>query len=138
MKQVFLTEAKKFQAPSTATQDNTPSVSPDTRTVTDGPQSFIASQGKVTVEEEVKLYLNVGCEPGDCSPLDFWKAHQSSYPTLARMARAYLAVPAASVASEKSFSLAERILSDDRLSMTSDNCEAVVCLHSWEKLGFVF
>lgn len=138
LKEIFVKEAIKFEPPSTGTsQDSAASQSPITSTVADGPRSFLASAGKVTVEEEVNLYLNVGREKADCVPLDYWKAHKNTYPTLARMARAYFAVPAASVASEKSFSLGERILSEDRMSMTSDTCQALACLHSWRHFNFM-
>ena len=53
------------------------------------------------------------------------------YPTLSRMARDILAVPASTVASESAFSTGSRVLSDFRSRMTAETVEALVCLQDW-------
>jgi len=55
----------------------------------------------------------------------------AEYPTLSRMARDILAVPASTIASESAFSTGSRVLSDFRSRMTTETVEALVCLQDW-------
>lgn len=77
------------------------------------------------LEEET---LSVGV---DLDILQFWKMHSGTYPTLARMARDILAVPASTVASESAFSCAGRIVSDYRSRLKSETIEALICFQDW-------
>ncbi|WVZ61995.1 hypothetical protein U9M48_011797 [Paspalum notatum var. saurae] len=63
--------------------------------------------------------------------LTWWQMNSSEYPTLSRMARDMLAVPASTVASESAFSTGSRVLSDFRSRMTPETVEALVCLQDW-------
>ena len=63
--------------------------------------------------------------------LQYWKMHSGTYPTLARMARDILAVPASTVASESAFSSAERTVSDYRSRLKSETIEALICFQDW-------
>ena len=45
---------------------------------------------------ELNSYFNSTPEPGTINVLKWWKSHESNYPTLAKMARNYLAIPATS------------------------------------------
>ncbi|GJR78568.1 zinc finger BED domain-containing protein RICESLEEPER 2-like protein [Tanacetum coccineum] len=58
--------------------------------------------------------------------LGFWKAKESMYPVLSRMAMDIISVQATSVASESAFSTSERVLSRTRLTPTS--LEMCMCL----------
>ena len=51
------------------------------------------------------------------NPLEWWEQHHSKFPNLAQLARAYLAVQATSAPSERIFSLASRIISNNRVSL---------------------
>jgi hAT family dimerisation domain. len=64
--------------------------------------------------DELKRYLSVpSLTPiKDSDPLQWWKTNQSLFPTLANLAKIYLAVQATSAPSERVFSTASRILSD--------------------------
>ena len=63
--------------------------------------------------------------------LSWWKRHQSIYPTLARMARDYLAIPATSASSERLFSSGKLLITDNRNSLGEYTIEAVECLKCW-------
>ncbi|KAJ1693060.1 hypothetical protein LUZ63_009758 [Rhynchospora breviuscula] len=63
--------------------------------------------------------------------LQFWKKNSGLYPTLAEMARDFLAVQASSVASESAFSAAGRLTDHLRTSMSSETIEALVCAKDW-------
>lgn len=63
--------------------------------------------------------------------LAWWQMNSTEYPTLSRMARDILAVPASTVASESAFSTGKRVLSDFRSRMTPKTVEALVCLQDW-------
>jgi hypothetical protein len=77
------------------------------------------------LEEET---LSVGVE---LDILQYWNMHSGTYPTLARMARDILAVPASTVASKSAFSSAERIVSDYRSRLKSETIEALICFQDW-------
>jgi len=69
---------------------------------------------------EVDRYLD---EPGidvEDNALEWWRFHAKAYPTLANMARVYLAVPASSAPSERSFSVGTQVLTPRRRSMQPD------------------
>jgi len=63
--------------------------------------------------------------------LAWWQMNSAEYPTLSRMVRDILAVPASTVASESAFSTGSRVLSDFRSRMTPETVEALVCLQDW-------
>jgi hypothetical protein len=63
--------------------------------------------------------------------LAWWKSNSVEYPTLSRISRDVLAVPASTVASESAFSTGRRIISDFRSQLTPKNVEALVCLQDW-------
>ncbi|KAJ4821657.1 Zinc finger BED domain-containing protein DAYSLEEPER [Rhynchospora pubera] len=63
--------------------------------------------------------------------LEFWKQNSGLYPTLAKMARDFLAVQTSSVASESAFSGSGRLTDHLRTSMNSETIEALVCAKDW-------
>ena len=63
--------------------------------------------------------------------LSWWKTNKDKYPVLSTMARDFLAIPLSIVSSESAFSLSDRILSDNRSSMTPETLEALVCVKDW-------
>ncbi|XP_049937096.1 uncharacterized protein LOC126410675 [Nymphaea colorata] len=56
--------------------------------------------------------------------LSWWKANESKYKILARMARDVLAIPVSTVASESAFTTSGRIINDYRCSTTPENAIA--------------
>jgi hAT family C-terminal dimerisation region len=57
------------------------------------------------------------------------KAHE--YPIICQMARDYLAIPASSGPSERTFSYAGNLISKKRTRISSENVRYVLCLRSW-------
>ena len=53
------------------------------------------------------------------------------YPTLSRMARDYLAIPATSASSERLFSSGKLLITDNRNILGVNTIEAVECLKCW-------
>jgi hypothetical protein len=88
---------------------------------------------------ELEAYLTSPLEPWPTLPnavlIKWWKDHSVVYPTLARMARDYLAVPGSSTASERQFSSARHISTDFRNRITPALFEAVQVLKGGYKGG---
>jgi hypothetical protein len=63
--------------------------------------------------------------------LTWWQTNSTEYPTLGRMARDILAVPASTVASELALSTGKRVLSDFQSQLKPKTVEALVCLQDW-------
>jgi hypothetical protein len=61
-------------------------------------------------------------------PLQWWSLKMGAYPSLAKLARHILAVPASSVLAERIFSLAGNIVSNKRTKLTPANVDALVFL----------
>ena len=53
---------------------------------------------------EIEHYCKITKPDADSNPLDWWKVHGFSYPTLAKLAKKYLCICASSCASERLFS----------------------------------
>ncbi|CAL5093664.1 unnamed protein product [Urochloa decumbens] len=85
------------------------------------------------VPSELDTYLKKSLIPRTetLDILSWWKSNSVEYPTLFRMARDVLAVPASTVASESAFSTGKRIISDLRSRLTPKNVEALICLQDW-------
>jgi hypothetical protein len=63
-------------------------------------------------------------------PLEWWRKHATQLPTLAALARRYLAVQATSAECERVFSLAGLILSKRRLRLNGSLADMIIYLHS--------
>ncbi len=66
--------------------------------------------------------------------LKWWKDNQSRFPTLAKMARDYLAMQASSVPSERGFSKSGLTVSNLRNRLNPETVRYLMCLQSWFKL----
>lgn len=75
---------------------------------------------------EIDLYLEEGGIDINSCALEWWKSHHQQYPTLANMARVYLAVPSSSAASERAFSHGSHLLSDRRLTLHPDRVSRLI------------
>lgn len=79
-------------------------------------------------QSELDLYLTADCESSDSNPLQYWSAHEEKFPTLAKMACTYLALPASSAPVERLFSIAGKVFRPERCSLTDSNFEALMFL----------
>lgn len=87
------------------------------------------------VEDEVSVYLKKPKpRDGTMDPFVWWAQHEAELPTLARMARDYLAIPSSSLGPERANSAA-RLHWNDRGRMSDDIFRAEICLSSWYKAG---
>jgi hypothetical protein len=62
------------------------------------------------------------------NPLDFWKGQAHNFKNLAIMARQYLAIPATTASSERLFSIAGNVISDDRSRLHHERATALILL----------
>jgi len=87
---------------------------------------------KTNVRTELDYYLDDDPYPDrpGFDVLHFWKL-DPKYPTLKKIARDVLAIPASTVASESAFSTGGRVLSPHRSSLHFDTVEALMCLQNW-------
>ncbi|CAG8695432.1 1162_t:CDS:2, partial [Rhizophagus irregularis] len=91
------------------------------------PKQFRNNNG----HDELNSYFNSTPEPGTINVLEWWKGHKSNYPTLAKMARNYLSIPATSAPVERLFSESGNLITPERNRLRSDIIHAIMCLKSW-------
>ena len=66
-------------------------------------------------------------------PLKWWKHHLLRFPTLGKIARKYLCIPATSAPSERVFSLAGLTISKIRSRLDSENASCLICVRdNWD------
>lgn len=91
--------------------------------------------------QELQAYLKSPLEPfdtlSDAAVIKWWRDHKVVYPTLARMARDFLAIPGSSSASERQFSSARQIGTDTRNRLSPDMFQAVQTLKGGYKSGII-
>lgn len=76
--------------------------------------------------DEVTEYLRMRPLQEEESPLRFWASHMSKFPTLYKLARAYLAIPASSAGVERLFSTAGAIGRARRARITTEKMEMLL------------
>ncbi|KJZ75821.1 hypothetical protein HIM_04645 [Hirsutella minnesotensis 3608] len=92
-----------------------------------------ATSGSVS---ELDKYLRL--EPQDTQePIQWWRDHKHTFPTLSSFALDVLAIPAMATDCERQFSLAKLTLTSQRLAMGADTLEQVHCLKNWVRHGGV-
>lgn len=77
---------------------------------------------------ELRAYLGRNPAPRKCNPLVVWEGIRSEYPHLYKLARQYLPMVATSVPSERSFSDAGRVMTDDGNRLTPEHLKQKVFL----------
>jgi hypothetical protein len=89
----------------------------------------------VACETELKLYNNLPrlqIQKG-ANPLDWWKSHEVELPTLAAIARSYLAIQATSAPSERIFSAASRLITGLRNNLDPETVTNLMWINrNWE------
>ncbi|OWA53813.1 hypothetical protein BV898_18235 [Hypsibius exemplaris] len=80
--------------------------------------------------DEVTRYHQLECQNQIGDAAEFWKANETQFPGLSKMAKKYLATPAGSVPSERLFSKAGFLIDDERSSLKSDKADDILFLYS--------
>ena len=62
-------------------------------------------------------------------PLEWWRSNHYKFPTLWKLAQVYLAIPASAAASERAFSVAGNIVSQQRCGLSSLNVSDLHFVH---------
>lgn len=88
----------------------------------------------VSSKNEIAQYIKEPRAQGKTNILQWWKANEKTYPTLAKMARDYLAIPATSVPAERLFSRASLVIRKHRNRLTNEAGRWLLCLNSWVKV----
>ncbi len=108
--------------------------------------------GSDNEDDELERYLNAKPVAVN-NPIKWWIKHRQEYPRLARMALDYHTIPgtnvsrhylfrshtstATSVNVERAFSRARRLIGWERNRLSAQSIQALMCLGSWSKLGYV-
>lgn len=92
-------------------------------------QAYISVGG-----DEVDQYFANPREIKERNVIDFWKAANSAYPRMQKLARILLCVQATSVASERAFSIAGLIDHPRRACLADESFRASVLVDSWHHL----
>ena len=83
------------------------------------------------ISAEIKEYLQEDAVSRHDCPISYWKCKIKTYPSLATMAKTFLAVPSTNVPSERAFSKGRPILHHTRSSMSPEKLRALMCLSDW-------
>ena len=124
IKKLLLLKAEQFHSHSnTGTQVNQSDRPPPPKRRRVGLE-FMKSRATLGVidrngpDSEVNNYLSSPCLPEDSDALEFWKTNETTFPTLAKIASIYLALPASSSTVERIFSIAGKIFRPERCSLS--------------------
>src|ERR1700730_13532556 len=71
----------------------------------------------------------------DTDILKYWASKEYKFPTIARMAKDHLAIPATSAASESVFSIGGDIITKKGNRLGTDNTRRLLCLQDWGVLA---
>lgn len=72
-----------------------------------------SNNNNMSGQDEFEWYFrSQQCDNTDINPIKWWKQHETVFPSMAKLARKYLSIPAASVASEQMFSRAGNIVTE--------------------------
>ena len=89
---------------------------------------------ELTGTDQLKLYFDGDECDIDSSPLEWWKARESSFPDLAPLAKRILSIPASSTAAERNFSVAGIVTDKRRANLGSRNINAILFLNKNSKV----
>lgn len=82
-------------------------------------------------EHEWSRYLAQPVAPQVTNIYDYWKVKQYEFPTIAKIARDFLAIPATSAPSECVFSGGSDLISKKRARLSVDSIQMLMCLRDW-------
>ncbi|KAL6141558.1 hypothetical protein ACLB2K_059846 [Fragaria x ananassa] len=87
-----------------------------------------------SVKSELQKYLDeerLDRKTKEFDVLSWWKMEQLRYPVLGHLACDVLTIPISTVASESAFSIAGRVLDQNRSSLLPETVQALLCCRDW-------
>ena len=87
-----------------------------------------------TLASEIQQYLTETTEDQSVDILKYWLSREKTFPSLAEMARCFLAIPATSASSEQVFSTSKAIIGPQRANLDSTSIEQLLCLKEWARV----
>lgn len=78
------------------------------------------------IEKEIDSYFQLPKVSFEQDPITWWSLNRSMFPYLSILVRQVLCCQATSVASERVFSRAGHIISDQRASLTEEHCSQLI------------
>ena len=104
----------------------------------DGWFSTIFKKRKMSsVENEIKRYLLEDVADRKENLLEYWRLKSAIFPSLASMAKVYLAIPSTSTPPERAFSNGHFIVHHTRCSLSAEKIRALLCLNNWFRQNFI-
>ena len=94
--------------------------------------NFYSSQHVEILRDEYEEYLRIPAVPCN-NPLEWWKQHESQFPTLSKMALDYLSILLMSAKCERIFSAAKLLITDKQNWMKNNIIESCTLLRHWLK-----
>lgn len=94
-----------------------------------GEEETQADQKIQMVRNEVQMYFAEPARSKKEDPLIWWRENKVRFPTLSKLARSLLCIPATSTPSEQIFSAAGNICSQKRASLIGDHVETFLSLN---------
>jgi hypothetical protein len=95
------------------------------------------------IQRELEAYINEQCVPMEVAisetqkrytdPLEWWRCH-TNFKLLSLVAKRILCIPATSASSERVFSDAGNIISDERSRLAPDVASSLILLKHWDKI----
>lgn len=87
-----------------------------------------SGSASATSREACSRYIHAPIETEN-SVLEWWKLNEKHFPTLAKLARRFLAIPATSVPSERMFSAAGRLITKLRNRLGASKADMLLFLY---------
>lgn len=83
----------------------------------------------MVAQEEIEMYKRVQGIKFNVNPLSFYDEHKSKFPWISALSLRHFCVPACSVSSERIFSLAGHIISQERVRLDPEKADMLIFLH---------
>ena len=88
--------------------------------------------GIAIVKDELEMYLGYNPPPAGQDIMDFWKSQEQILPKLSTVAKRILGIPASSTSSERLFSHAGIILTDQRTLLSAEKLDDLL-FYMWNR-----
>ena len=95
----------------------------------DNTEGSSSSNTAYTAEMAVEMYLKDPTQSLNSSPLEYWKQKKALWPILARLASKYLSIPPSSASSERLFSSAADIITQERNKLLPEKSEMLLFIN---------